>query len=63
MEHLFDRFYRGDAGRDAARGGRGLGLAIAKTVLEAHGGTISASSAPGKGTTITLTLPVGGESS
>lgn len=63
LEHLFDRFYRGDVGRDAARGGRGLGLAIAKTVLEAHGGTISASSAPGKGTIITLTLPVGSESS
>lgn len=61
LEHLFDRFYRGDAGRDAETGGRGLGLAIAKTVLEAHGGTISASSAPNQGTTITLTLPAGCE--
>ena len=61
LEHLFDRFYRGDPGRDAAKGGRGLGLAIARTVLEAHGGTISAESASGNGTTITLTLPVGSE--
>ena len=59
LEHLFDRFYRGDDGRAAAKGGRGLGLAIAKTVLEAHGGTISATSGAGEGTTITLTLPAG----
>ncbi len=59
-EHLFDRFYRGDAGRDSAKGGRGLGLSIAKTVLEAHGGTIAVRSNPGGGTTILLTLPVGG---
>ncbi|MGH1489404.1 MAG: ATP-binding protein [Acidimicrobiales bacterium] len=58
-EHLFDRFYRGDAGRDSAKGGRGLGLSIAKTVLEAHGGTIAVRSNPGEGTTILLTLPVG----
>jgi len=58
LEHLFDRFYRGDAGRDKAKGGRGLGLAIAKTVLEAHGGAISIRSSPGEGTTFLLTLPV-----
>ena len=58
--HLFDRFYRGDVGRDTAKGGRGLGLSIAKTIVEAHGGTISVRSNPGEGTTIVLTLPVGG---
>lgn len=56
-EHLFDRFYRGDVGRDSEKGGRGLGLSIAKTVVEAHGGTISVSSNPGEGTTILLSLP------
>ena len=59
-ERLFDRFFRGDAGRDVAKGGRGLGLSIAKTVLEAHGGTIAVRSSPGEGTTILLTLPIGG---
>ena len=59
--HIFDRFYRGDAGRDNGKGGRGLGLSIAKTVVEAHGGTISVRSNPGEGTTIILTLPAGGQ--
>ncbi len=60
-EHLFDRFYRGDDGRDSAKGGRGLGLSIAKTVVEAHGGSISVGSEPGVGTTILLMLPVVGD--
>ncbi len=56
-EYLFDRFYRGDAGRDSATGGRGLGLSIAKTVIESHGGSISLRAEPGEGTTIHFTLP------
>ncbi|MEL6985023.1 MAG: HAMP domain-containing sensor histidine kinase, partial [Actinomycetota bacterium] len=57
VPHLFDRFYRADVGRAAPSGGRGLGLAISKTVVEAHGGTIEAHSTVGQGTTVTIDLP------
>ena len=49
---IFDRFYKGRASR-----GAGLGLAISRNLVRAHGGDIMASSAPGKGTTVTFTLP------
>ncbi len=56
---IFERFYRADAARDRERGGAGLGLAIAKALVEAHGGTISVSSAgPGTGATFTVDLPI-----
>lgn len=61
-EHLprvFERFYRADAARDRDHGGAGIGLAIAKALVEAHGGTISVTSAgPGTGATFTLSLPI-----
>ncbi len=53
LAHVFDRFAKGPASR-----GSGLGLAIAKDLVEAHGGSISAESALGAGTTIRFTLPV-----
>lgn len=54
LPHVFDRFYKS---QDS--GGMGLGLSIAKHIVEAHGGTITAHSPTGQGTTILLTLPVG----
>lgn len=58
LPHLFERFYRVDSARDRAHGGSGIGLAIVKAVVEAHGGRVRADSAgPGTGTTITLRLP------
>lgn len=58
LPHVFDRFYRVDTARDRQHGGSGIGLAIAKALVEAHGGGISATSAgPGHGSTFTVRLP------
>jgi two-component system heavy metal sensor histidine kinase CusS len=62
LPYLFDRFYRADPARAADRGrvGLGLGLAIVKGIAELHRGSVTAASAPGQGTTVTLTLPTSG---
>jgi signal transduction histidine kinase len=58
LPHLFERFYRVDAARDRSHGGSGIGLAIAKALVEAHGGRLTAASpGPGKGSTFTIRLP------
>jgi two-component system OmpR family sensor kinase len=61
LEHVFERFYRADPSRARASGGIGLGLAIVAAVAEAHGGTVSASSRPGHGTTFSISLPLAGD--
>jgi two-component system OmpR family sensor kinase len=57
---VFERFYRVDPARSRARGGSGLGLAIVSAVVSASGGRVACASAPGAGTTITITLPRAG---
>ena len=57
-EHIFERFYRADASRNrSSGGGSGLGLAITKSLIEAHGGTVVVDTAPGEGSTFTISLP------
>jgi two-component system OmpR family sensor kinase len=55
--HVFERFYRTDASRTRASGGVGLGLSIVAAVVEAHGGSVSVDSTPGRGTTFAVELP------
>jgi PAS domain S-box-containing protein len=57
LERIFERFYQADASRARAFGGAGLGLALAKTVVDIHGGEISVESEVGEGTTISFTIP------
>jgi two-component system sensor histidine kinase BaeS len=57
LEHIFERFTRGDAGLTQHVGGTGLGLAISKSLVELHGGTIEAESVAGQGATFRVRLP------
>ncbi|MEN6357677.1 MAG: ATP-binding protein [Armatimonadota bacterium] len=57
LPHLGERFYRVDAARAKKSGGAGLGLAICRSIVEAHSGSISIESSPGSGTCVTVTLP------
>jgi signal transduction histidine kinase len=61
LPHVFERFYRGEKSRSRATGGAGLGLAIAKGIVEAHGGRIGVDGAPGEGARFFFTLPVASE--
>ena len=58
LPHVFERFYRVDKSRSRAGGGSGIGLTIARHLVEAHGGQIEAASdGPGLGSTFSFTLP------
>ena len=58
LPNIFERFYRVDKSRARVTGGSGLGLTIAKRLVEAHGGTITVQSKPGKGSRFSFTLPI-----
>ncbi|MET7870740.1 HAMP domain-containing sensor histidine kinase [Streptomyces cyaneofuscatus] len=60
LPYVFDRFWRAEKSRSRRTGGSGLGLAIVRKLAEAHGGTVSATSTEGEGSTFTLRLPAGG---
>jgi two-component system sensor histidine kinase BaeS len=57
LQHLFERFYRGDKSRQREEGGSGLGLAIAKSLVESQGGQIRVESKPGEGAKFIIILP------
>ena len=57
LPYIFERFYRAESEISTAAGGSGLGLYSARAITRAHGGTIEASSEPGRGTTFTVSLP------
>ncbi len=59
LPYIFERFWRGEKSRSRAGGGTGLGLAIARQLVEMHGGTIGVESVPGQGSVFRFTLPAG----
>ncbi len=61
LPYIFDRFYRADRSRQLHEGESGLGLSIAKSIVEAHGGSITVESIPGEGSTFTIAIPVQSE--
>lgn len=57
LSHLFERFYRIDTSRDRSKGGYGLGLSIAKSIVDGHRGKLTVTSSPSDGTTFTVLFP------
>ena len=63
LAYVFEPFYRADRSRTKETGGYGIGLSLAKRIVEAHGGSIEVSSEVGEGTSVLVTLPVSGNGS
>jgi len=61
LPHIFERFYRADKSRSRGTGGAGVGLAIVKAIIDAHGGKITAASVLNEGTEFTVSLPATGD--
>jgi signal transduction histidine kinase len=62
LPRVFEPFFRADRSRSRGTGGVGLGLTLAKRIVEAHGGTIDVNSTVGRGTTVRVVVPVGARS-
>jgi len=58
LPHVFERFYKADKARTSSKGGSGLGLSIAAAIIRQHGGTITANSVQGQGTTFEVLIPL-----
>ena len=58
QQRIFEEFQQVDDSATRKKGGTGLGLAIARRIVELHGGRIRVESAPGRGATFTVTLPI-----
>ena len=58
LPHLFEAFYRAEPSRSRATGGSGLGLALCQRIAAAHGSALRIESEPGRGTRVSVTLPV-----
>ncbi len=59
LPRVFERFYRGDEVRESREGGAGLGLAIVRSIMNLHEGSVDIASSPHRGTTATLNFPPG----
>ena len=57
LNHLFERFYRGESSRNRETGGIGLGLAIGRTIVRSHGGDITVANRDGGGAIFSICLP------